>query len=639
MFKTIYLRVTGGLSMFIGDVELKNEFIMAPIKTAYSDGSGVVTEKHLDFYKRRSNDIAAIIPEPFYLDSALREIPTQMGIDNDDKIEGLKEMTDIIHNGGAKVIAHLNHPGRMANPKIPDNIYYSSTDKACANGGAKPIRMSKKDIEDAKNLFKDTAKRAEEAGFDILELQFGHGYLIAQFLSPAVNDREDEYGGSFENRSRLPLEILNEVKEISNLPIIIRISGDEMIPEGIKLAEMKEFVKLLEENGATAIHVSAGTVCTTPPWYFQHMFIPKGKTWDMASDLKEELGIPVIAVGRINEVSDVKKIKENNMADLIAVGRPMVADPDFVGKYFGNVDGPILPCLACTAGCLGGVKSGQGLQCLVNPEVGKESEKIDKADKPQNYAVVGGGLAGMEAALLLKERGHKVTIYEKDELGGQFNLAPLTPYKKPMGKLVPYFKERLEKTNIELIYKEAKKEELISNYDGVILATGAKPSVPPIPGLEDKEFYWAEILREENIPENKNVFIIGGGLIGVDIATALISKNNKITIVKRTTDFGEDMELITKLLSLKMMKENDVVFSDHTYIKNIEGNTIYAEKDGEEIEFKDIDIIVVSTGMKSYNPLEEELKEDLPVYIVGDAAKPGNAQDAISTAYETTKVL
>jgi 2,4-dienoyl-CoA reductase (NADPH2) len=625
--------------MKIRNLELKNEFIMAPVKTGYSDGKGNVTEKILLFYKRRARDIAAIIPEPFYLDSRLREIPTQMGIDNDDKLDGLRKLTDIIHKEGAKVIAHLNHPGRMANPKIPGNIFYSSTDKACENGGAKPTNISKDEINNVIELFKNTAIRAEKAGFDMLELQFGHGYLVAQFISPGVNERDDEYGGSFENRSRLALEILKTVKEVSNLPIIIRISGDEMMEKGIKLVEMKKFAFTLEENGADAIHVSAGTVCSTPPWYFQHMFIPKGKTWALAREIKNSVNIPVIAVGQINEFKDINKIKEEKMADFIAIGRAMIADPDFVGKYYANIKGAMIPCLSCTAGCLGGVKAGEGLQCLVNPTIGKESEPLNPADKSKHFAVIGGGLAGMEAAVILKERGHDVTIYEKDELGGQFNLAPLTPYKKSMGKLVPYFKERLKEDNIKIIYKEAEKEDLVSKYDGVILATGSKSAIPPIPGLEDIEFYWAEILREENLPENKNIFIIGGGLIGVDIATALIPKNNKITIVKRTTDFGEDMEMITKLLSLKMMKDNNVVFSDHTYINKIEGNTIYAERNGEKIQFNDIDIIVVSTGMKSYNPLEVELKDEIPVYVVGDAVKPGNAQIAISSAYDLAKTI
>ena len=615
---------------------IKNQFIFAPIKTGYSDGSGIVTEKHLSFYRSRAKYLGAVIPEPFYMDRGLRELPTQMGIDNDDKIDGLKRLTALFHKTDTKAIAHLNHPGRMANPKIPGNYFISATDKPCENGGATPKRMTKEDIQNVTKLFKESAIRAQQADFDMIELQFGHGYLAAQFLSPLVNDRDDEYGGIFEHRVRFALNILLAVKEAVHLPIIVRISGDEMIPDGIKLPEMQEFAKLLELAGASAIHVSAGTVCSTPPWFFQHMFVPKGKTWEMARQIKEKVNIPVISVGQINEIKDIEKINKEKMSDYIAIGRALVADPDFVGKYLGEIKGEIRPCLACADGCLGGVKSGQGLHCLVNPDVVAEKEALKISEKPKKYAVVGGGLAGMEAALDLEKRGNKVDLFEKDKLGGQFNLAPLTPKKVSMGKLLTYYKNELEKSRVNILYKEAKESDLVS-YDGVILATGSIPKVPSIPGLD--KFFWAEILLEENLPQNKKVLIIGGGLIGVDIATALILKNNKVILVKRTVDFGEDMEAIAKNLSLKMIKESGAVFSDHTHIKKIEGKTVYAEKNGEQITFEDIDIFIVSTGMESYNPLEEKLKNKVPVYVIGDAKNVGKAQDAIASGYEVVSSL
>jgi len=618
-------------------LSLKNQFIFAPIKTGYSDGYGIVTQRHLDFYERRAKYLGAIIPEPFYLDKGLREIPTQMGINDDNKIEGLKKLVDTIHKYETKVIAHLSHPGRMANPKIPGNYYISSTDKPCENGGAAPKRMNRDDMKKVVSLFMEGAMRAEKAGFDIIELQFGHGYLPAQFISPFVNDRNDEYGRSFENRIKFPLEILKAVKDAINIPVIVRISGDEMIPEGIKLPEMINFSKILENNGIQAVHVSAGSVCSTPPWYFQHMFIKKGKTWEMAKAIKDKINIPVIFVGRINRLNDIEKIKNEYSADYIAIGRALVADPDYIGKYFSEVKGEIRPCLACDQGCLGGVRAGQGLKCIVNPEVGKETETVKPAEETKKYAVVGGGLAGMQASITLKKRGHKVDLYEKDKLGGQFNLAHLTPHKKPMESLIPYYINELNNNKINIINKEATSSDIISKYEGVILATGSKPAMPEIQGLD--KFYWADIMLEENLPSNKKVLIIGGGLIGVDIATALIPRNNKVIIVKRTTDFGEDMEMISKNLSLKMMKEKKTVFSDHTHIKKIEGRTVYAERNGEHITFYDIDVIVVSTSMNSYNPLENELKGKMPVYVIGDAKKVGNVQNAISDGYETAKEI
>lgn len=618
-------------------LQLQSNFIFPPIKLGYTVGDGKVTQKHLDFYRERNKYIGAIAPEPLYMDAGLRELPTQLGIDNDNKISGLQLLNENIHRNGAKSIAHLNHPGRMANPKIPGNFFWSSTDNACENGGAKPEKMDRKKMDIVIQLFVDSAKRAVASGFDIIELQFGHGYLLAQFISPAVNNRDDEYVGSFENRVKFPLEVAKAVREAVDIPVIARISGDEMIPNGFHIEDMVKFSRLLKTNGIDTIHVSAGSVCSTPPWFFQHMFVPKGKTWELARQIKDDVNIPTIFVGQINKREDIENLTKNYNADYIAIGRALIADPDFIGKYINGAEENIRPCLACAEGCLGGVKSGQGLQCLVNPEVGGEFKAISLAEKSKHYAVIGGGLAGMEAALTLNRRGHRVDLYEKNELGGQFNLAPLTPNKKSMDALVPYFVKELKDKNINIIHKEAVKSDLINNYNGVIIASGSKPANITIPGLDKS--YWAEILLKDNLPKDKKVLIIGGGLIGVDIATALIPLNNQVIIVKRTTDFGEDMEAIAKTLSLKMMKEKGTVFSDHTHINKVEGRTVYADKNGKSIQFNDVDLIVVSTGMKSFNPLKDELENDIPVYIVGDAKKVGNAQDVIKDAYEIAKEL
>ncbi|MGM0406423.1 MAG: NAD(P)/FAD-dependent oxidoreductase [Bacteroidota bacterium] len=615
-------------------LQLKNNFIFAPIKTGYGDSDGNITQKHHDFYKRRSKYLGAITLEPLFLDKSLRELPTQIGVGNDNHIEGLRALISEIHRNETKIIAHLNHPGRMANPKIPGNFFLSSTDKACENGGAVPKRMDKSDMNDVIELFRNAAIRVVKAGFDFIELQFGHGYLLAQFISPAVNDRTDDYGGSFENRIKFPLEVLNAVKNSVKIPVIARISGDEMTPNGFKLDEMIRFVKILKEKEIAAVHVSAGTVCNTPSWFFQHMFVPKGKTWEFAKKIKDKVNIPLIYVGQINSKNDIEELKRDFKADYIALGRALVADPDFIGKVLLKIQGNYRPCLACAEGCLGGVKSGQGLQCLVNPEVGLDNVTVKKTDMPKHIAVIGGGLAGMEAALRLNEKGHNVDLYEKDKLGGQFNLAPLTSNKKSMGSLVPYYTDEIKSKGINIIYKEAKKTDLINKYDEVFIATGSVPAIIDIPGLE--KFYWAEILLKENLPENKKVLIIGGGLIGVDIATALIPKNNKVIIVKRTTDFGEDMEMIAKTLSLKMMKEKGCQFCDHTFIEKIDGKTVFAKQNEKPIQFNGIDIIVISTGMRSFNPLKSELENIMPVKVIGDAKKIGNAQDAIKDAYTAT---
>lgn len=612
-------------------LKLKNQFILAPIKLGYSNNTGVINQRHLEFYNLRSKHVAAVTLEPPYMDSGLREIPSQIGIDNGYKIEGLKKLTDSIHKNGVKVIANLNHAGRMANPKIPGNYFWSSTDKACPNGGAVPERMNREMMDKVITMFVNSAKRAVASGIDIIELQFGHGYLLAQFISPDVNDRIDEYGGSFENRIKFPLEVLDAVRSVVEIPLIARISGDEMILTGFHIDEMILFSKILEAKGVDAIHVSAGSACSTPPWFFQHMFVPKGKTWELAGKIKEKVKIPIIFVGRINSEKDISIVKEKYNADYIAVGRAMVADHNFIGKHFGLVDGNIRPCLACAEGCLGGVKSGKGLGCVVNPLVNTGLPEVKMAETSKKFVVIGGGLAGMEAAITLNKRGHEVDLYEKNELGGQFNLAYLPPNKESLKEIVDYYINEIRERNINYINKGISSTNFdIKNYDGIILATGAIPAIPPIKGLT--KYYWTEFLEDFQLPKGKTILVVGGGLIGLEVASKLVDGNNKVVIVEMFNEIARGMELIEKVMTVKKLQsKNAEIFTNYKVVE-IVGSKVIIESEEERKELENINEIVIAAGMKSYIPFE--YKGNTPIYTVGDANKVGKAQEAIHDAYQ-----
>lgn len=623
--------------MNIRELRLRNNILMAPVKTGYNSGNGEITEKHLAFWNARSKHVGAVILEPFYLDKNVRELPTQIGIDNDDKIEGHKKLVSAIQKNGAKAVAQINHPGRMANPKLPNNVFISASEVQCRNGGPVPEALSIDEIKATQQLFIDAAIRAEKAGYDILELQFGLGYLISQFISQNTNKRKDEYGESLENRMKFGLEILRRIQQKVKLPVIVRISGDEMHLNGMNINDTLEIVKILEKENIAALHVTSGNACLTPPWYYQHHFVPKGKNWEMAKKIKESTNIPVIAVGQINEFEDINKILNEGYADFISLGRALIADPDFVGKYFER-ENNYRPCSACLTGCLGRIKIGKGLQCEINPLVGRELEELQPASERKNYAVVGGGLAGMESALALTQRGHKVTLFEKNELGGQFIYAPKPSQKSSLQKQIDFYLHELKNTKI--IKKEISAEDLIGNYDGAIIATGSELFVPLMPGL--KNYYWAEILNKEIMPRNKNVLVIGGGLIGVEIANTLVDHNNNVKIVELFDDIARDMEMITRKLNLMKLQKNNVEIYTKTRVTSIDGNTAIAEKMdeiNEKFKFYDIDIIVLATGMKPVNKLAETLKDKMPVYTVGDAKEIGDAVTAIQSAYFTCKEL
>ena len=623
--------------MKIGDVTFRNSFLMSAVKTGYGDNEGNITDRHLAFWDKRSKHVAAVIFEPFFIDKKVRELPTQIGIDNNDKIEGHKRLVETVHKNGANAVAHINHPGRMANPKLLGNIYVSASDIQCQNGGQKPKALSIDEIKNVQQQYIDAALRAEKAGYDLIELQFGLGYLIAQFLSPLTNKRNDEYGGSFENRLRFGIEILRGIKSNVKLPVIVRISGDEKFTGGLTIEDSIQIVKILENENADAIHVTSGNVCESAAWYYQHNFIPKGVTWQLAKRIKGNTSLPVIGVGQVTEPTDIAAIFNDQKADFIAIGRALIADPDFVGKYLQLVDGRIRPCSSCLTGCLGRIKAGKGLQCEINPEVGRELEPLVHADEIKNYAVVGGGMAGMEAAITLRQRGHNVTLFEKEELGGQFNFAPLPSQKGSLKKQIDYLKYETE--GIPLIRKEAKPDDLIERYDGVVMATGSVPVVPRISGL--KEYYWAEILNEVNIPRDKKVVIIGGGLVGVEIANTLVDYGNSVTIIEMLDDIARDMEMVTRKLNLMKLKKHNVSIFTNSKVNNIENGSVYFFNASiqEEMIIENVDVYVIATGTQPDNKLYEEIKEKIPSYKIGDAEKAGDVVSAIQSAYFTCKEL
>ncbi|MFW5903246.1 MAG: FAD-dependent oxidoreductase [Halolamina sp.] len=628
--------------MFVGDQDLRNEFVMAPVKTGYGDADGHVTDRHLQFYRRRADHVGAITPEPLALDASLRELPTQLRVDADDKTDGLSRLAGAIHEGGAKAIAHLNHPGRMANPNIDGNVHLSASETPCDRTGVTPERMDRDDIDEAIDLFADGARRATEAGFDLIELQFGHGYLVSQFLSPAVNERDDEYGGSLENRARFGFEVLEAVQGATDLPVVVRLTADDEVEGGIDFEDARTVAGWLEDRGADALHVTVGTLCRRPPQFFQHMFAEKGEPWEYAAELRADVDVPVMAVGRINDHEDVQRIQDESMADLIAVGRPLVADPDFVGKYLGAIEGPVRPCMACSDGCLGGVKSGDGLGCVINPDVGEGDElQIDPADDPGHYAVVGGGPAGLSAAQALAERDHEVTLYERNELGGAFRYAPLPPGKDPLQKGIDYFVSLLrDAENVEVRQEEATADDL-EGYDGAIVATGSEPVVPPIDGLDAVEYSGAELLEPEKRPSGDRVMVIGGGYVGLEAADALAEAGNEVIVVELLPDLGGDMLSLEKGPILSRLEARDTVeLHRETDLEGIDGDRAWATKNGEDLAWAGIDHYLLATGVRSYDPFADVADDlEVPLHPVGDAVDPGKAEHAIASGFETARSL
>lgn len=622
----------------IGDVTLPNRLLMAPVKTAYGTLSGQVTSRHLAYYRRRADGgVGSIIVEPLYIDSLGKEHPKQIGITQEIHLDGLRRLASTIHQGGAIAIAHLNHAGRAANPKAIGHLPEAPSETACPTTGATSISMNAGRIRKVIEEYAIAADRAVKTGFDIIEIQFGLGYLVHQFYSAQINHRKDDYGGSTENRLRFGREILETVRDRigSQVPVIARISASVTGNPG-EIDDAIVLAKNLQEWGVNALHVVSGSACDSPPLYYQHMRIPGGKNLEWASEIRKEVSIPVIVAGRMGDPGLINRALKDNLVDGIALGRPLVADPDLPLKMKQGKSDRIIQCGACLQGCLVKVKSGVGLSCIVNPEVGREEHKMVPATRHLKVVVVGGGPAGMEAALTAERRGHRVTLFEKDELGGQFRQAVLAPGKEMMNRPLTSLIHQLESSNTDLrIGKSVAVEDILEEKpDVVLLATGAKPVIPPVKGLTDVLDSEDVLFRKREV--GKRVLVIGGGMVGLETAEFLAVNGHSVIVVELLEEVAADMEPITRKLTLKNLESHEVKILKKTTLSRIEDSHAYVlTEDGEEY-LGEFDSIIAATGTTPQADLEHELHHlHVPVQLIGDSNKPGNILEAVRDGYET----
>ncbi|MCF7810768.1 FAD-dependent oxidoreductase [bacterium] len=621
----------------IGDISLPNRLIMAPVKTSFGSKTGDVNHKHLAYYRRRAEGgVGAVITEPLYIDQIGREHPKQLGISSYKHLDGLKSLVSAIHEGGSVAIAHLNHGGSAANPKVTGQTPEAPSEVTCQRIGVKPTAMSVERIQEVVKLYAGAVGRAVEAGFDIIEIQFGLGYLISQFISSSTNQRHDEYGGSWENRLRFGKEILESIDNTPGLriPIITRISAT-LTGDGSDLKENIQLAQWLESKGVSAIHVASGSTCDSPPWYFQHMRLPKGKNLEWASIIKKNVTIPVFAAGRMGDPTLIRESLSNEIIDGVALGRPLIADPDLPNKMMSNKDEDVYLCGACLQGCLSKAMSGEGISCLINPEVGHEGELIPKAERTKRMAIIGGGPAGMQAALTLNKRGHHVVLYDDGELGGRFNLAALPPGKGEMSRPLTTMINRVKKTDIKLHLKHrATIEDIIKDKpDHIVLATGSMPIVPDIENMENI-FTGDEILNDEkNI--GKNVLIIGGGMIGLETAEMLALQQHTVTVVEMLDEVGGDMEMITAKLLMKSLTAQGVKILTGTKIKRFKGRKAYIDGDQEDRLLGEFDTVIAAVGSSPINELEQDIRaKGFDVHLIGDVKNPRNILEAVTDGFK-----
>jgi 2,4-dienoyl-CoA reductase-like NADH-dependent reductase (Old Yellow Enzyme family)/thioredoxin reductase len=622
----------------LGNLELANRFVFPPVKLGYGEPNGTVTDRQLTFYRQiAKNGPGLVIVEPVSVTADGREHPKQPCVHLPESASELRKISDVIHGEDRLACLHLNHAGAGALPKIIGGQPKAPSVMTCvAREGTVSEALTEQEIETILDGYKSAAQKADEAGFDVIEIQCGHGYLISQFLNSKLNKREDRYGL---DRLLFPGEALSRVKAgAPDMPLILRISGNEMSPEfGISQEDLLPLLKLAEQSGINAVHVGMGNACFSPPWYFHHTSLPDKPQMDALAWVREHTTLPLIAAGRMGRKERVIKALDDKLTDLVALGRPLIADPDLIEKWQKGMDDQVMYCGYCLQGCLHRMKSGQPVGCNLNPAVGLP--ELEQTTNPMKVLIAGGGPAGMSAALYMTRRGHQVTLAEKaDRLGGQFAIAWQAPGKEKMKQGLDTIERNVKTSLGSILMNRPVDEALVKEIqpDLLVWATGAIQNIPEINGLGDQHVMTSiEYFQDEKEVKGPRVLVIGAGRAGVEIAEKLGKEGYEVVATKRTDPIGSMMEMITKKLALMRIGQMEkVTLMPHTTVKEFKSDSVQIEQDGKPLSLGPFQTVILASGMLSAAGPDEEITNSVPkMEIIGDATEVQDIFTAVHAGY------
>ncbi len=627
----------------IGRLVLPNRLVMAPVDTNFADYEGKVSEKMLAYYGMRAGGgVGMVIVENSQIEGPRgKNTIRQLCVSDDRFITGLKRLAFAIHKHHVPAILQLHHAGRQTTREITGGLQpVAPSPIPCKNLGERPRALTKNEIEEIENRFAKAAVRAKTAGFDGVELHGAHGYLIGQFMSPYTNHRKDAYGGDFEGRMRFPLRIIEKVRAAvgDDYPILFRLSADEFVKGGITLEESKKIAKRLEEAGVDALDVSAG-IYESLVTILEPMSYREGWRVYLARGIKEVVSIPVITVGNIRYPKTVEEILSRGDADFVAMGRALIADPEWPIKAREDREDEIRYCISCNEGCLGN-RLTDYIGCSINPEVGRENRlgRKKKSFTPRQVTVVGAGPAGITAALQADKMGHNVILFErKPFIGGQLRLFASMPTKHRINDLLHYFEVQLKKSKVDLrLGEEFDPKNPNAPLDVVVIATGSVPSLPILPGIQDKRIITPVDCLNGSCPKgNENVLVVGGGVTGCELALFLKSMGNRVILVEKENRLAGDLEEISRMDLLKRMaKEKIQVFLKISLREVAEEGAILADEEGKKFLVKPTRI-VLAMGNHAQAILRRRLKGKANrLFVVGDAKEPRTIYYAVHDAYK-----
>ena len=632
--------------MKIGTLELKNRMVCSAAVTRLANSDGTVTEGFIRYHEDKAKGGWGLtMTEDIPVLEHCRTYERLPGLWEDSQIESHRTLTERIHAAGGRIGAQIYHAGRTADPNVNGCRNVAPSSVRGQGIATVPRALTEEEIGGIVAAFGQAARRAKEAGYDLVEIHGAHGYLIHQFLSGNSNKRFDRYGGSLANKNRFLMEIIGEIREQvgPEYPLVLRLSIVDYLEGGTNLGESLVTAQMAEAAGVDAISCSAGTYGTTaiiPP-----SAAARALYADNAAYIKAGIHIPVMGTGRINDPYLAEAVLSSGKADFVTMLRASLADPELPNKIRdGRID-EINYCIGCLQGCEAGLLAGTCATCLVNPRMGREYENpMDRTDAPKKVMVIGGGPAGLMAAETAAKIGHDVTVYEASgHLGGQFRSAAYPPGKGELSTFVSSLRKNLEDMQVPVKMETPVTEELLAaeKPDAVIIATGAKPLVPPIKGIDGANVVTAEdVLVGKADVQPGPVVVCGGGEVGGETAHFLTQVCQDITLVEMRDDILVDMFPLMKMQLMDYIREARIKVLTGARVSAItEEGVSYTDAQGVE-QFIPAATVVSAFGYKAYNPLEEAAKKYCDnVKVVGCAVKAGNALTAVREGYEAALAL
>lgn len=628
----------------IGSLYLKNRIIMAPLGSRLTSENGGVTEDMIEFYSRRARGGAGIITiEAMGIDYPLSVgKPNHVRFHDEKYMPGHAKLTEKIHENGGKVFALLWHAGinrgmfEGMRPVGPSDILNPNT-------GIIPRKLTVEEIRELVEKFGIAAQRAMQCGYDGIMIHAAHGYLISSFVSSATNKRDDQYGGSFENRIRFGLEVARKVRETTSkdYPIVFRINGSDFIDGGIDINEAIRFAVELEKVGVDAIDVSAG-VYESIDTMIEPIQYDEGWKIYLAEHIRKHLSIPVSGVGVIRSPEIAERMINEGKVDFVAIGRELLCEPDWAKKAMEG-DLHFLKCICCNA-CFSRICLNLPIRCAINPLAGRELHIPDKVKEAKKIAIVGAGPAGISAALTASKRGHRVELFEKtDRIGGQMILAAIPPLKTKISDYIHFLEGEIKNSDITLHLNREFRAEDSKDFDSVIVATGAKCRDLEIPNSQEIRITaWEALFMDEAAFKDKDIIVIGAGSVGCETALYIKGKGARsVYLIEIREQVAVDMDNITRLKIKKELNEQDVQIYTSFQAERVEDNQLIIQSiKGNRQEMISCDRIVVAVGASSLRNLAEDLyNSEISENVIGDAFQVAQIGEAVRSGFNSVATI